>query len=175
MICEIHQFHLHFSHGVLLLRSLEIYLSLVRYGVPCMGCFSSAFGSHFRVRSSWKNPNLKKFKRGFPAPMLTNCRVVRTLRLTLLQSGLARTLNTSRRKIASPVGRTWVLCRRWAVGRATETNSILQASPSAVVTPLSVMVWELTCVCREVTLWESTCENLYSPRTTVAAINKQKQ
>jgi len=30
--------------------------------------------------------------------MLTNCRVVRTLRVTLLQSGLARTLNTSRWK-----------------------------------------------------------------------------
>ena len=26
VICEIHQFHLHFSHGVLLLRSLEICL-----------------------------------------------------------------------------------------------------------------------------------------------------
>ena len=63
VISEIHQFHLHFSHGVLLVRSLKI----------CMGCFSCAFGSYFHVQSSYKKTlktlNLTTFfkPRFFPA------------------------------------------------------------------------------------------------------------
>jgi len=51
VICEIHQFH-HFTRCSS--PSLTGDLSLVRYGVPCMGCFSCALGSYFRVRSSYK-------------------------------------------------------------------------------------------------------------------------
>jgi len=51
VICEIHQFHLHFSHGVLLLRSVT---------VPCTGRFSRDFRSYFRVRSSYKKCKKKQ-------------------------------------------------------------------------------------------------------------------
>jgi len=66
VICEIHQFQLHFSHGVLLLRSVT---------VQCTGRFSRAFRSYFRVRSSYKKcikktKNLKTFFKnlGFFSP-----------------------------------------------------------------------------------------------------------
>ena len=59
VICDIHQFHLHFSHGVLL-RSLDI-LSLVRYGVPCMGSFHMLLGRTFLLGLRIKKPlKLKK-------------------------------------------------------------------------------------------------------------------
>jgi len=50
VICEIHQFHLHFFTWCSS-PSLTGDLSLV----PCMGCFSCAFGSYFRVSLRTKN------------------------------------------------------------------------------------------------------------------------
>ena len=59
VISEIYQFHLNFSHGVLLLRSLEICFSKIRRTVRyriyiyVYGVFLSAFRSYFRVRPAY--------------------------------------------------------------------------------------------------------------------------
>jgi len=51
---RIHQFHLHFSYGVLLHRwSLTEDLSLVRYGVPCVWDFYSKLSTSARNNRFW--------------------------------------------------------------------------------------------------------------------------
>jgi len=57
VICEIYQFHIRFLHGYV--SSLNGHLSLVRYSVPCIGCFCVLLGRTFvfslRTKKPWKN------------------------------------------------------------------------------------------------------------------------